>query len=321
MHGLSEHPAETNRPPASAFLLIDSQDRHQVSSLGQNDVDYNVAVNLDGILQPLNDFTIQKRQPFLSGYFTRIAVTEVRFEYNVPNVNERNNAIIFWDKDNDSHVIEIPEYFYTPQELATQLDDELTTNIPGQTWAVTYEDNHFKIVSDEDFHINPYFFPTIEQTLSGLFYMMGFNFTINDDIQTTHEGAVFPNMTYTRYIDICSRSLTQYQKVKDNSTRENQTPAVLCRVYLGNYTTEGVGVGDSTAKTIWPGCAPAIIQRIYNVPKYSSWNPGAFIDQIDIQLRDDTGALLYIPGTSTTELQNAKNSPNQFQITIHCSES
>ena len=319
MHGLSEHPAETNRPPASAFLFVDSQDRHQISSLPKEDVAL-VLPDLNGILQPINDFVIQKRQPFLTGYFTRIAVTEVRFEYNSPNVNVRNNAIIFTGEGPVTKVIEVPEYFYTPVELASQLDSILTTEFPAQTWAVTYTDNMFKIVSNKDFFIQPYDYPTIEQTLSGLFYMMGFSYEVNGNPDTEQEGAFFPNMTYTRYIDICSRQLTQYQKVKDNSTRENQTPAVLCRIYLGNYTTEGVGPGDTTARTIWPGCAPAIIQRIYNVPKYSSWSPGQYIDQIDIQLRDDTGALLYIPGNSADEALNAKTCTNSFQLTLHASE-
>jgi len=129
-------------------------------------------------------------------------------------------------------------------------------------------------------------------------------------------------MAYTRYIDICSRSLTQYQKVKDNSTRENQTPAVLCRIYIGNYSSEGLGDGGSTATLYYPGCRPAVIQRIFNVPKYASWNPGAFIDQIDIELRDDVGNLLYIPGDpNRSEELNAVRSNNQFQLTLLASES
>jgi hypothetical protein len=74
-----------------------------------------------------------------------------------------------------------------------------------------------------------------------------------------------------------------------------------------------------------------VIQRIYNVPKYSSWNPGAFIDQIDIQLRDDAGNLLYIPYTSELtenqidplpgqELLGPTYNANQFQLTCHASE-
>jgi hypothetical protein len=72
-----------------------------------------------------------------------------------------------------------------------------------------------------------------------------------------------------------------------------------------------------------------VAQRIWNVPKYSSWSPGQFIDQIDIQLRDDAGNLLYIPyndfsGELTSKedaVAAALQNQNSFQLTLHCSES
>jgi hypothetical protein len=299
--------------------MIDSADRSQTSSLN-NAIDDATLLELTQNQSPLNNFVIQKRQPFLSGYFTRLAVTEVRFEYNSPNVNARNNKLRVLDEAATEHEITIPENFYTPDALAAELDTLLTAAIPGQTWNVTYQENSFQIDSNKDFLLYPYIYSTIEQTLAGLFYMMGFNTYVNGVPDTSQAGAIFPSMTYTKYIDVCSRSLTQYQRVKDNSTRENQTPAVLCRIYVGGYSAEGVGDGGATATSIWPGCAPAIIHRIYNVPKYSSWSPGQYIDQIDIQLRDDTGALLYIPGNSGDEALNAKTTANSFQLTLHASE-
>jgi hypothetical protein len=317
---MNEHPAETSRQPASAFLFIDSSERTQLSSLGQEQSLTSFLTTYP--VQALNQFTIQKRQSFLSGYFTRLAVTEVRFEYNSPNVNKRNNLIVFFDENDDPFEIEVPEAFYTPDELATALQTQLTADIPGQTWTVTFTGDFFSITSDADFTIYPAEFPTLDQTLRGLYFMMGFDRTLTSDANTIQQGSQFPSMAYTRYIDICSRQLTQYQKVKDNSTRENQVPGVLCRIYIGNYTSEGLGDGGSTATLYYPGCRPAVIQRIFNVPKYASWNPGAFIDQIDIELRDDIGNLLYIPGDPTrSEVINAINSNNQFQLTLLASES
>jgi hypothetical protein len=317
---MNEHPAETSRQPASAYLFIDSQDRAQISSLGQEQSLTQFLIKYP--VQPLNSFTIQKRQPFLSGYFTRLAVTECRFEFNSPNVNKRNNLIVFFDENNVAHEIEVPEAFYTPDELATALQSALTSAIAGQTWTVAFSGDFFTVNSDADFSIYPAEFSTVDQTLKGLFFMMGFDATLTADPDTTQQGSQFPSMTYTRYIDICSRQLTQYQKVKDNSTRENQVPSVLCRLYLGNYTTEGLGDGGSTATLYYPGCRPCVISRIFNVPKYASWNPGAFIDQIDIELRDDIGNLLYIAGDpNRNEQLNAIRTTNEFQLTLHASES
>jgi hypothetical protein len=320
MLGSSVEHTETSRAPASAFLLIDSQDRYQTSTVEAFYDNWFQSAD-----QPLNDFTIFKRQPFLSGYFHRIAVAEVRFEYCSPNINIRNNKIKFLDSAAAEHDIEVPQGFYTPSELADALELELDDAIPGQTWTVSYENSHFKIVSDEEFQILPFDYDDPQQIVKGLYFMMNWN--INNTAPDTSQIAMdFPSLTYTKYIDICSRQLTQYQKVKDNSTRENQTPAVLCRLYLGNYTSEGLPV-SSGQETTWPGARPCVIQRIMNVPKYSMWNPGQFIDQIDIQLRDDAGNLLFIPYNAVgetnagTELGGARTNQCSFQLTLHCSES
>jgi hypothetical protein len=314
-----EH-SETSRAPASAFLLIDSQDRLQTST--KESFYNNWFISAD---QPVNDFTIFKRQPFLSGYFHRIAVAEVRFEYCSPNINLRNNKITFIVGAGESYDIEITQGFYTPQELADELEAQLDIDIPGQTWTVSYVNSHFQIESDEEFQIVPFEYEDPQQIVKGLYFMMNWN--INNSAPDTSQIAMdFPSLTYTKYIDICSRQLTQYQKVKDNSTRENQTPAVLCRLYLGNYNAEGLPT-TAGQETTWPGARPVVIQRIMNVPKYSMWNPGQFIDQIDIQLRDDSGNLLFIPYNAVgdtnveTERGGARTNQCSFQLTLHCSES
>lgn len=319
MFASSSEQVDTIRKPRSAFLLVDSKDRAQISS--QDPLDNLLAYYTGGAGQPLNNFTIQKRQTFMSGFFHRIALTEARFEFNSPNVNPRNNIIGVYDALGNEVAVDIDEGFYTPEELATELELRLQTLIPAQTWLVSFTTTYqFQISSNANFVLFAWPYPTLAQSQAGLFFMMGFT-GFNTDPAIAHQGAIFPPMTYTRYIDICSRQLTQYQKSKDNSTRENQTPGVICRLYLSNYGSEGVGTGDETAKQIWPGCAPAVIYRYFNVPKYSSWSPGAFIDQIDIELRDDAGNLLYIPGPYTDEVKNATISPNNFQLTFHCSES
>lgn len=313
---------ETSRPPASAFLLIDSQDRVQVAS--STDPSFDVIANPEGALQPMNNFTIYKRQPFLTGYFHRLAVTEIRFEFASPNVNLRNNKLVFDISGEPTLItVEIEEGFYTPTQLAAELEAQLLIDAPAYTWNVSFANERFEIECDEVFIVSPEIYPTVEQTLRSLFYMMNFSSVNNgfdpNNYALIQQGMFHPPMVYTRYVDICSRTLTNYQKVKDNSTRENQTPAVLARVYL---SSEGNTNGTNNAS--YPGNAGIVINRIYNVPKYSSWSPGQYIDQIDIQLRDDAGNLLYIEynGVQTEAgLKGALENNNQFQLTLHCSES
>jgi hypothetical protein len=316
MFASSIESADTIRQPRSAFLLIDSADRAQQSGLFTE----NVFIPEDEA--PLNDFTIFKRQPFLSGYFTRLSVTEVRLDYATPNVNERNNnidVVIANGPNAGQYTVTLTENYYTPLELAAALEDELNLIAVGETWTVVYNEDTYNFIVDNtsgnDWEFLPYPYTTLAQTRKGLYYMINWGAGLGpgtaDDL-ITMASLPFPPLRYTDYIDVCSRQLTQYQKVKDNSTRENQTPAVLCRLYLANYTAEGVGK-DPLYVSYWPGLSPTVVHRLFNVPKYSAWSPGQFIDQIDIQLRDDVGNLLYIP----SELRTSLN----FQLTCHASES
>jgi hypothetical protein len=303
--GNGQDPGATQREPASAFLLVDSFDRHQ----GPNASD----VLLDST-QSINNFVIQKRQPFISGFFNRIALIEYRFPFGTPNINVRNNKIIVLDVSTTEYTITIPEGFYTPDELATQLDTQLTLAIPTQTWVVVYDEElgTFSVTSNADFQMLPFDYPTAQQELKGLYHMM--NFGSLQVPALTQVSQPFPNMQYTSYIDVCSRQLTQYQQVKDNSTRDNQSPGVVARIYLNTMANENVGDGGTSAKLTWPGCRPQMVYRFVNVPKYVAWSPGAYIDQIDIQLFDDAGNPLYYGSDS------AISTSNDFQLSFHCSE-
>ena len=303
--GNGQDPGTTLRVPATAYLMVDSFDRNQ----GAQYTDTTL-VNI----QPLNNFTIQKRQTFISGFFNRIALTEVRFPFASPNINPLNNSIRFYDSTATEHVITIPIGFYTPDELAAELDTQLTAAIPGQTWAVTYNEEtcNFTVTSNANFSVAPFQYPSSARTLKGLFYMMGFTGAVPALTTSTIPG---PNMQYTQYVDICSRALTQFQQVKDNSTRENQAPGIVCRLYLNNFTNECLGDGNTGAKLTWPGCRMAMVHRLFPVPKQSAWHPGQFVDAIDISLYDDAGEPLYYPDTA-----GGKICPCDFQLTFELSE-
>ena len=303
--GNGQDPGRTQRVPASAFFCIDSFDRNQP---------VDVSGALVGKIQPINNFVIQKGQTFMSGFFNRIGVTEIRFPYGVPNVNARNNNILFEDSAAVVHTITIDEGFYTPVELAAALQAQLVADIAGQTWTVAYTDttSTFTITSNANFAVYPFPYSNPRRTLKGLFHMLNGQTSLPALTWTT---SPMPNMQYTAYVDICSRTLTQMQPTKDNSTRETQSPGLITRLYLNNYSSEGVGDGDTSAVIYWPGCRPALVYRLFNVPKMSAWQPGQFIDQVDIQLYDDVGELLYYgePG-------GAQYSNNDFQITFQVSE-
>ncbi len=77
--------ATTERPPSSAILGIDSEDRF---------ADYASKRANAATSTPYN-FTIQKSESLMNGFFTRLAVTEVVFPWVIPNIHELCDSIIF----------------------------------------------------------------------------------------------------------------------------------------------------------------------------------------------------------------------------------
>ena len=305
--GNGQDPGITQREPATAFVCVDSFDRHQPA------VPTGVLIQ-----QPINNFVIQKRQTFMSGFFHRVGLTEVRFPFSTPNINARNNKIDI-SANGVTTVVDLPWGFYTPTELATELQQRLTTLIGAVTWTAAYteEEMTFTVTGNSNFTIAPHDFTqdaystgNALQNRKGLYYMMNWANTSTGAL--TFTSLSMPNMQYTTYVDICSRALTQFQQSKDSSSRENQSPGLLCRLYLNNFCNENLGDGDTSAKLTWPGCRGQMVHRLFPAPKMSAWQPGQFVDQIDLVLLDDVGnPLLYIDPVNTT---------NDFQITLLLSE-
>jgi hypothetical protein len=347
-----------SRPPASAFLFVDSRDRFYQSEQPEF---IQIA---RGTSQPLNDFIIQKQQPINTGFFTRIGLTELKFPWYVPNINERNNEFLYTQYSTTTSVfdistiafstlVQLPEAFYTPQDIADTVTFQVNTNITSSFSTLGINNpSSFEMVWNGEFSYfslatnapNPYGFFSLTasptQARGGLVSVLNlpWDYSIADNIPfpaISYESQPTPRMCYTDYVDICSRKLTQYQNIKDNSTRENQTPGVLARVYLNDLVNSGFGYGSNDYETIqfnssiirspagteksWFGCSPTIIYRDFTVPKYSTWSPGQFVDQIDIQLRDDNGDLLYIPYQFASAANGATQFQN-FQMTLHVSE-
>jgi len=89
----------TVRPSSTALLTIDSEDRFQngYDASGNRITGYPYARIQEGILAGNNaspyDFTIVKNESIMNGFFTRLGLTEVNFEWGVPNINFTTNRI------------------------------------------------------------------------------------------------------------------------------------------------------------------------------------------------------------------------------------
>lgn len=307
-----------SRPPAYAELLVDSLDRYAQGfppALAQTSS---------------SDWQTILQQIVLNGYFTRLAVTQIQFQWNLPTIIVGYNDTIritieeTGQPDTTFNLV-IDEGYYTPDALAAEIEAEGIAGAPaGANFTCVYDTlfGGFQIGVDvpggfavaivaaspgNELNQARALSTTGLYTVAGLPPLPGFT------------GAP-PTMLATRFVDICSTTLTKFQRVKDSTTLKNPTISnVIARVYptapntsvqtRGEYITDVTKLpGNSIGSTPFSLCID------YNTPKFIKWSPEEALGNFDLQLRDDFGQLLpYNPGNG--------GACCEYQLTILASES
>lgn len=338
--------ATTIRYPASAQLMIDSGDRYQIGP--GIPIQYSSAANVN---RNYNDFTINKGMNLLQGSFSRLAVTEVRFPWAIPNVNARNqNFYISYDNVTFQKVT-IPTAgsiggFYSGPELA----DAIGVAVNAQTakpggWGTLvcewveknqclafYATSSTLPADDPEIYFSPFagpiqdgVTPTSVLNTPSLLNMIGLDPLQIDAFSTDISGidkAYFTgaaSLTYTSFVDVVSDALTGYQRVKDISTQNNiPRQAIVCRLYVNDESGTNI-VNDISNNPVGflPGTRAFILYRKFPFPKIINWETSRSIGQIDIRLYDDRGEPLYVPEVAPGVYYPMPD----FCITLLCSES
>jgi hypothetical protein len=293
----AENPGQPIRQPAVALLTIDTADR----------------INPETSL--VNNIYINKQQTLMDGFFTRIALTEINYTWDIPNVNARNNTLTVTG-NYGTITATLPEGYYTPTELAILLESSLeaaaTAANPGtpadNIFTVTYTDGNRTFFIENN--NNPFYIET-KPNGADLTYIMGLANTIDyQEANISYTGAFAP-MIYTPYFDIISQQLTKKQNVKDNSTSVNTGQSLLARIYL---TPEGLVKATPADETDIVGCRPFTIHREFQNPKQIYWDTKEFINVVDLRLVDKWGNLLY--ETGNTEVQVGSSTPAVYDVTL-----
>jgi hypothetical protein len=319
---MSEHPGTPQRPPSYAYLLIDSKDRYTTT---RDQVLGNVAAN---------NFTIQRGNALLYGYFTRLAITQVSFDWKLPTiVGGKNDTILLHNITTDvSGVVVFQEGFYTPDALAAELQSkiqaEVALGLTGMTVTFVPLNGGFLFESNgNDFAFaDPTTSPVTidspqeQQIILRTYATIGVtnaNLDLPSFIPTPDQALAPPNMIYTRYVDIVSKELTKYQSVKDNDTSpQNQLSQVVVRLYTtppNTYIPTGVvpGAGTETDPSVSLGDRPFTLCVDYNTPKHIKWEPYEAVYNVDLAVFDEFGELLP---------WNNNLYPWEFNLTIVASE-
>lgn len=109
-----------------------------------------------------------------------------------------------------------------------------------------------------------------------------------------------PNFRPTDYVDIVSRSLTNYKDTKDGNSSE-AAPQPMARVWLTEYP-----LASQTTQYGWPqdgmwGMAPMTFTKTWVNPNWSQWSPNQAINSVDVTLLDMWGNPLFWSSTFNTE--------------------
>lgn len=270
--------AVISRPSATALFCISSVDRSSPDTTS-----------------PYN-FSISKPNNLLSGFFTRMALTEIVLPYYIPNVNV-NTSTLNWAYGSSSGQITLSTGFYTAVDLAASLQTQLRTATSNPYLTCAYS------------QLGQFFISTVTATPLRLtrtspsfclWDMLG-----GTPVWTAGNIVLFGKITrarYTEWIDIVCSQLTDNQHLKD-ATSSNFTRDILARVYIegeNDQITPVYQVSTSTTATPYnisiPGTYPISIYRQYRNPKQIKWNKIQNLGALKFECYDSRGQPLNIPG-------------------------
>jgi hypothetical protein len=235
------------------------------------------------------DVLITSGQNFLNGFFTRIALTEVRIPWFLPTLTARNNTITMQYFPSGMgptlFLLTLAPGWYSPTTLAAELQRVIRlplvsggANLPSIT--CTYSTTQFAFtaaanVAGDEFMFLPVIGPTATQRTT-IYEMMNW---INNYVSATQLSGV-PTMLSTEFVDIVCNQLTYAQDVKDGDTGRISHD-VIARIYLAR---DGL---DSAPDTL--GSTPFVIYRQFQTPKQIKWDNNLPIGQMQFNLYDDRG--------------------------------
>jgi len=266
----SSERAVTIRQPATANLMLDSNDLTKGNA---------------------SDFSIQRNQSILNGFFTRIATSEVVLEWNIPNGEFLSNTSLTITYGANPAIVYTPnpKLFYTVESMLDEIK-ELVNTVLG---AVDVDVGPLPLIDAG---------PPVVTGGSGTYIYSVDNTTplvitgtLAVPLGIEPVGAFNwiyqvqnPDLRAFRYLDFVSSQLTYNQELKDASTKEFVRD-VLCRWYMVYDNPPSL---DAYGFPILMGYTPFFLRRIFSPPKQIRWSPQQVLGNISFQVYTDFNNLL-----------------------------
>jgi len=289
----------------NAQIVLNSRD---ATSGSYNNSQYNAQSSTGG-------------QNIIQGDIREIAVSEVNFPYDIPNVQVPTTSTFDLYSTDTSQVLGVylAAGYYTGSELADAINAAIAEAAGNASPPIDVADAPTVAYDDTtnifsfDAPINappgnqtptwviasPYTFPADSVQASNtlgkdLLSIMGFlpsqakngkNIVSSDPAQADpfFVAAASAPLVFTQYVDICSDKLTSNQMFQGGSTTNlARRQNVICRLFIDN------NISLNNNNTI-DGTRPFVINRQYYNARVMKWSTENSIPTIDIQLYDDVG--------------------------------
>jgi hypothetical protein len=327
------------RNPSTANFLIDSEDR----------ANYNEGTVLTPLTNPIApapsiptsaDFSITKRgQNLITGFFTRLAMTEIEIQWSLFNVTDKivvglDGSDIGNNKTNlcvgvsatsvvTNYTLTLKPGNYTVQQALDVL--LLTMNTAtGLTFTLVNSQNTAEPVYGKKaiqapagyvfsfYRASPVpaspapFVPNLAQALGFPTYntvpaTSGVALSLGN--LGSYHIAYDPNLLPYNYIDITSPQIASQQKVKDATTSPFDAIDVIYRWVFANDEADPSAV-DSYNYPILQGYFPFKSRRYLSFPKQVRWDPLIPIGNLQFQTYTDQERILtYYPPNETFEFK------------------
>jgi hypothetical protein len=223
----------------------------------------------------------------------RLGVSSLSYNLRIPNVNQRNNTVTIFSQVTASfHSINLTEGYYTTvtafiTEFINKLN--LLSFASGITFSAVVNPVDNQVYTINSVGGNFYFDPNSSMAKYGLFLV-----NLNTSTIPMAFKVIGPiQLTYTRYIDVVSNELCQYNKNPSGSTEPLFKANNLVRIFLF----------DGLTPTSFNPGVPASDFYIFRNIKWFNYNRTQSIGTIDLGFYDEFGNYLYIPdyGNSNTD--------------------
>jgi hypothetical protein len=322
-------PTQTMRQPATTEIHIDSLDRYQPQQLQttaffQNYPNSQNVAKLAGpiLLSGSQSGTRAVIQPGRSigyGYYSRIALTQMFLNWEVPTVVQNANDLIRVSYGiapgtvSATVTVAIPSGYYTAATMATQLQTSIRNiNVLLAAATVTAPSATFPgfqfSAGGSTFMSFVFGGPgTTEQqqvAIGRMAKLLGLNracFGYASDPNPGGQPTTAPvqwaaanggssDLIYTDYVDVVSQSLTNYKDAKDDNSSLASPGAVLGRIWLTETTPlvpPAPNAQPNEPSNI--GAGHLSLVKTWINPNWCQWSPNQALNTIDITLLDMFG--------------------------------